>query len=152
VTTWTVRAVRPADHDRWRELYRGYAAFYEVAQTHEAAATVWGWLGDPTHEVGGLVVVGEDGRVVGLAHYRPFARPLAASTGCYLDDLYVDAAQRGTGAGAALLSALAELARERGWTVVRWITAADNTRAQATYDRVATRTSWVTYDLDPVRP
>lgn len=147
--TWTVRSVRADDHDRWRALYRGYADFYRVTQTDDAAATVWAWLGDPAHEVSGLVVAGEDGRVVGLAHYRPFARPLAASTGCYLDDLFVDPAHRGTGAGAALLTALADLARERGWSVVRWITAADNAVAQATYDRVATRTGWVTYDLAP---
>jgi hypothetical protein len=31
--------------------------------------------------------------------------------------------------------------------VIRWITADDNYRARAVYDRVATRTKWVTYDL-----
>lgn len=144
-----MRGVRPDDHDRWRALYRGYADFYRVEQSDAAAATVWSWLLDPAAEVDALVVTGEDGRVAGLAHYRPFARPLAASTGCWLDDLYVDPEHRGTGAGAALLEALRDLARERGWSVVRWITAADNTVAQATYDRVATRTGWVTYDLDP---
>src|SRR5206468_3523336 len=143
------RAVRPDDHDRWRELYRGYADFYRVEQSEAAAATVWSWLLDPAHEVDGLVVTGEEGAVVGLAHYRPFARPLAASTGCWLDDLFVASGHRGTSAGAALFAALADLARERGWSVVRWITAADNTVAQATYDRVATRTGWVTYDLAP---
>jgi len=32
---------------------------------------------------------------------------------------------------------------------VRWITADDNYRAQALYDKVATRTHWVTYDAAP---
>jgi hypothetical protein len=32
---------------------------------------------------------------------------------------------------------------------VRWITAADNATAQRLYDRVATKTAWVTYDLVP---
>ena len=43
----------------------------------------------------------------------------------------------------------AALARERGWSVVRWITAEDNATAQRLYDRHATRTPWVTYDLTP---
>jgi hypothetical protein len=30
---------------------------------------------------------------------------------------------------------------------LRWITAADNERAQRAYERVATRTSWVTYEV-----
>jgi hypothetical protein len=35
-----------------------------------------------------------------------------------------------------------------GWEVVRWITAADNARARGAYERVSTRTEWVTYQLD----
>jgi ribosomal protein S18 acetylase RimI-like enzyme len=84
---------------------------------------------------------------VGLAHYRPVPRPLAASAGGYLDDLYVAPQARGSGVVDALLDRLREIARERGWTVVRWITADDNHRARAKYDQVATRTMWVTYDM-----
>jgi ribosomal protein S18 acetylase RimI-like enzyme len=102
--------------------------------------------------VDGFVAVDEAGRVAGLAHVRPFARPLSATVGGFLDDLYVDEQARGTGAVDALLQALQELAVERGWSVVRWITADDNFRARAKYDRVAVRTTWVTYDMPPGRP
>ena len=34
-----------------------------------------------------------------------------------------------------------------GHTLVRWITADDNYRGRAVYDRVATRTMWITYDI-----
>ena len=37
-------------------------------------------------------------------------------------------------------------ARAAGATV-RWITADDNYRGRNVYDRLATRTMWVTYDL-----
>jgi len=47
----------------------------------------------------------------------------------------------------ALLTELRRLARGNGWNVVRWITADDNHRAMATYDRYAERTRWVTYDM-----
>jgi ribosomal protein S18 acetylase RimI-like enzyme len=147
--TWQVRPLSADDHDRWRQLYAAYADFYRVEQSDEQAERTWGWLRDPGHEVEGLVAVDDTGHVAGLAHVRPFARPLSASVGGFLDDLYVDEPARGTGAVDALLRALQELADERGWSVVRWITAEDNARAQAKYDQVATRTGWVTYDMTP---
>jgi ribosomal protein S18 acetylase RimI-like enzyme len=54
---------------------------------------------------------------------------------------------RGSGAASALIARLERIARERGAGIVRWITASDNLTAQKLYDRVATRTSWLTYDL-----
>ena len=146
---WRVRPLADRDHDRWRTLYAAYAAFYRAEQTDDHAERTWRWLRDPTHPVEGLVVEDQHGWVAGLAHVRPFPRPLSASTGGFLDDLYVDEPARGTGAVDALMEALRERAAERGWSVVRWITAHDNARAQAKYDQVATRTDWVTYDLQP---
>ena len=140
----TVRALRADDRDAWRELYRGYAAFYE--QSDAMLETTWGWLLDPDHEVEGLVAE-DGGRVIGLAHFRPFSRPLAASVGGYLDDLFVAPDARGSGAADALLEGVREIAQDRGWTVVRWITADDNHRARSKYDQVATRTMWVTYEM-----
>ena len=39
------------------------------------------------------------------------------------------------------------IAAERGWPVIRWTTGDDNYRARAVYDKLATRTMWVTYDM-----
>ncbi len=97
-------------------------------------------------------MVDPTGRVVGLAHVRPFARPLSATVGGFLDDLHVDESVRGRGAVDALLGALQDLAVERGWSVVRWITADDNYRARGKYDQIAVRTAWITYDMQPGRP
>jgi GNAT superfamily N-acetyltransferase len=141
-----IRPVAEADHSQWQNLYAGYAAFYQVPQSPEMRAKVWSWLMDPAHEVKGLVAE-QDGTLIGLAHYRPYARPLSASTGGFLDDLFVAPAARGSGAGRALIAALADLGRAKGWTVLRWITADTNQTARALYDRVATPTPWVTYDI-----
>ena len=146
-----VRPLGESDYERWRELYRGYADFYRVDQPEQSARRVWSWIHDPQHEVQGLAAEDGDGRMVGLAHYRPFARPLSATVGCWLDDLFVDPASRGSGAAEALLTELARLAKDNDWSVVRWITADDNHRARSKYDRVATRTQWVTYDMPPAR-
>ena len=77
----------------------------------------------------------------------PFARPLSASTGGCLDDLFVTFAARGSGAAQALIAAVVDEGCRQSWTVLRWITAADNTRARAVYDRVAQAMPWVTYDI-----
>jgi len=141
-----IRGLRAADRAAWEQLYAGYAAFYKVTQTPEMRETVWGWLHDPAH--GSEALVAEiDGAVVGLAHFRPFARPLSASVGGFLDDLFVNPDLRGSGAAEALLKALEAEGRSRGWTVIRWITAEDNYRARGLYDRVADKTKWVTYDI-----
>jgi GNAT superfamily N-acetyltransferase len=138
--------LEPRHRADWDRLYAGYAAFYKVEQTPEMRDTVWGWIMDPAHEVGALVAEDASGRAVGLAHYRPFARPLRAATGGFLDDLFVDPALRGQRVADALIGALAEIGRQKGWTLIRWITADDNYRGRGVYDRVATRTMWITYD------
>lgn len=141
-----IRPVAPQDRAQWDRLYAGYAEFYKVAQTPKMRETVWGWLHDSLHATEGLVAE-QDGTLLGLAHFRAFARPLSASTGGFLDDLFVDPQARGTGAAGALLQAVSDAGRARGWSVIRWITAEDNYRARGLYDQMADRTKWVTYDI-----
>ena len=143
----TVRAVEAGDHADWARLYAAYADFYKITQTGAMRATVWGWIHDPACEVEGLVATGEAGRVIGIAHFRPYRRPLSASVGGFLDDLFVDPDARGSGAAQALIAGVEAIGRARGWSVIRWITAADNARARAVYDRLAVATPWVTYDI-----
>lgn len=145
----TVRPVAPQDRPAWDALYQGYARFYQVEQTAQMRDRVWEWLMDANHEVNGFVAVDQAGHLVGLAHYRPFSSPLSAAVKCFLDDLYVDPAARGAEAAGALINAARARATQEGWTTVRWITADDNYRARGLYDRMAQRTLWITYDLDP---
>lgn len=145
----TIRPVGENDRAAWGELYTGYAAFYKVPQTEEMRDTVFGWLMDAGHQTGGLVAEDADGKIIGLTHYRPFASPLRAINNCFLDDLFVDPMARGSGAADALIKAVGDIARENGWGVVRWITADDNYRGRGVYDKLATRTMWITYDMKP---
>lgn len=140
-----VRPVLESEQEQWRALYRGYAEFYGVDEPQ--LDRLWRRI---TEEGTVECFVAElDGGVAGFAHVREFVRPLDGGEGGFLDDLYVDPGTRGHGVGAALLEHLRELARERGWSVVRWITADDNLVAQRLYDRHARRTPWVTYDMPP---
>ncbi len=146
--TVTVAPPTAADKTGWRRLFDGYAAFYRVPMTDRAAGTTWAWIRDPAHEVDGAVARDGDA-LVGLAHFRRMPSPLRGADLGFLDDLYVDPAARGRGVGAALIAHVAAEARQRGWVRLRWITAADNHRARALYDRVGVKTSWTLYKLTP---
>ena len=147
--TASVRRVQENEFFTWLDLYVGYGEFYETPVTDEKALLVWSWITDPDNELEAYFAVDEEGTPIGLAHVREFVRPLDGSTGLYLDDLFVSPDARGEGAGSALLEAARDSAKERGLSVVRWITAKDNETARRLYDKVAEKTKWVTYDLVP---
>ncbi|HEY5224543.1 MAG TPA: GNAT family N-acetyltransferase [Microbacteriaceae bacterium] len=143
----TIRTPSDGDFFDWLGLYEEYAQFYEEPLTDQRALQLWSWLTDASHEENGLVAV-DDGSLVGLVHFREFTRPLEADQGSYIDDLFVKDDARHTGVGRALIDAVSDRARAAGHGVVQWITAADNAEAQRLYDDVATRTPWVTYEID----
>ncbi|GAA2174147.1 GNAT family N-acetyltransferase [Agrococcus versicolor] len=143
-----IRPVREGDREQWATLFRAYRDFYRLEPDEAVVDRVWSWLTDAGHEVRGLVAEA-DGELVGIAHHRRFARPSTGTVGVWLDDLFAAESARGAGVGHALVAHLGGVAALEGASVVRWITADDNATAQRLYDRVATRTRWVTYDATP---
>ncbi len=143
-----VAAPRPEDYQDWRRLFEGYATFYKMPMNDDIAGRVWTWLLDPAHVLEALLARRPDGPVVGLAHFRAMPRPLTGSIAGFLDDLFVDTALRGQRVADQLLLAMQAIARERGWTLIRWLTADNNYRARGVYDRLATRTMWITYQME----
>jgi GNAT superfamily N-acetyltransferase len=151
---WRVRHVDASEFEPWSKLFRGYCDFYRWPTSDEHQRQIWRWIHEEkTVEALVAVAVDESGNEVdvprGLAHLREWVRPLRGATSGYLDDLFVDPDLRGSGAVDALFDAMNALALERGWTVVRWTTADNNYRARSMYDKVAERTSWITYDMTP---
>jgi GNAT superfamily N-acetyltransferase len=145
---WTTRPVEQRDWDAWCRLFSGYCTFYERPASAEHLRRIWSWIHEE-RSIWAMVAVAADGsgEPVGLAHLRAWVRPLRGEVCGYLDDLFVDPEHRGTGVVEALFAGIDAMARERGWTVVRWTTADVNYRARTAYDRVATRTGWITYDM-----
>ncbi|MGU3575498.1 N-acetyltransferase family protein [Brucellaceae bacterium C25G] len=143
--TIKIRALEPRDHENWKELYKAYAAFYQVPMNTEILERTWQWLQNPTHSFEGLVAQSEKG-IIGFAHYWPQPRPLQGQYAGFLDDLFVDPTYRSQGVGRLLISALEEIAHMRGWTMLSWVTAQDNVTARRLYDDVAKPANWVTYE------
>ena len=141
-----VRDIHEADRDAWHRLFSDYGVFYKTQFSAATLDGVWAWLMDAESDVCGVVAV-DLGEVVGFAHYRQLPDTFTASTEWYLDDLYVQPESRGSGAATGLVDAVAERATSDGGGTLRWITAADNDRARAVYDKLAVATPWVTYDI-----
>ena len=134
-----------ADRPEWEALYRGYADFYQVPMTAEILATVWGWIQDDSNPFYALLARDETGKAVGFIHCRQMPSPLRGAMVGFLDDLFVSPEARGQGVVNALFQGLNQLGRNNGWPFIRWITAENNYRGRAVYDRLSDKTHWVTY-------
>ena len=145
--TVSVSSLAPGDRAQWKLLYHGYAEFYRVPMNDEILDTVWGWIQDADNPFFGLVAKNEAGDCVGFMHCRQMPSPLRGAQVGFLDDLFVAPDARGQGVVEALYEALNRLGREQGWPFIRWITAEDNARARAVYDKLSDKTHWVTYQM-----
>ena len=142
--TWHASA---EDVDNWQRLYRGYADYYRMPMDDEILKTVWGWIHDESNPFFCVLAENTDGDVIGLAHFREMPSPLRGARVGFLDDLFVEPAARGQGVVEKLYQALNALGKEQGWPFIRWITAENNYRGRAVYDRLSDKTHWVTYQM-----
>ena len=145
--TLTVGPLSAGDREQWGRLYHGYAEFYQVPMNAQILDTVWGWIHDTDNPFFGLIAKDETGKALGLMHCRQMPSPLRGLQVGFLDDLFVDPKARGRGVVEQLYAALNQLGKQQGWPFIRWITAENNYRGRAVYDRLAEKTHWVTYQM-----
>lgn len=144
--SFVIRPAAPADRTEWDRLFAAYVAYGGAVQTPEMRDRVWGWIHDIRRQMRCLVAEGETG-LAGFVHFRSYERPMHATLGLYIDDMYVAPDARGQGIADDMIRAVGDYGRARGWDCVRWMTSETNQRARAVYDRHADRTDWVTYEL-----
>lgn len=135
------------DRKGWECLYYEYADFYQVPMDQGILDTVWSWIFDADNKFYALVAKSDSGECLGLMHYRAMPSPLRGTLVGFLDDLYVKPEARGAGVVDALYTALNESASSKGWPFVRWITAENNYRGRAVYDKLSDKTQWLTYQM-----
>ena len=139
-----ITRLHPEDRPRWTELWRAYLAFYDTVLPAEQYDDTWARLLHDT-AVHGLAAR-RDGEIIGITHFLFHAHCWATAPACYLQDLYVDRAARGTGAGRALIEAVAERARERAAYRMYWLTQDNNATARRLYDSVAKHSGFIRYE------
>jgi GNAT superfamily N-acetyltransferase len=143
----TVRALHADDRSRWNVLWDGYLKFYQHQLAPEITELTWQRLVDPAFPLHGLVAL-DGAQVIGFVHYHFHISTWSVSGYCYLEDLFVDPAVRGKGAGRALIEAVYADADARGAERVYWATQSFNTTARRLYDRLARLTPFVQYARD----
>ena len=92
-------------------------------------------------------MLADDGTPVGFTQYQLMHRSLSGAMVCYLSDLYVRPAVRGTGAGRALIDHVIEFARSRGISNVRWLTQDYNYAGRRLYDTYTPKSDFILYSL-----
>ncbi|MFT4212008.1 MAG: GNAT family N-acetyltransferase [Microbacterium sp.] len=143
----TIHAMTPEDDAEWRALWNGYLAFYEARLDAETSAAAFDRLLDPASPVHGAFARDERGDAVGLVHWLTHPATWTRTDYCYLEDLFVAPAARRAGVGAALIAHVVTWARQHGSAKVYWLTEETNETARALYDRVATRSGFIQYQV-----
>lgn len=106
------------------------------------------WLfGDDA--VASCLVAEVDGKVVGLALWFRTYSTWTGVPGIYLEDLFVEPGQRGSGLGKAFLVALSRIAVARGYQRVEWVVLDWNKPSIDFYEALGARamSEWHTYRL-----
>ena len=139
-----IRAPAAGDEAAWRGLWAGYNRFYRAAVPEDVTAALWEKLLAGDRGIAGLVA-DHEGALVGLAHILFHPSTWSHAPSCYLEDLFVAKAARGSGAGEALIEAVADAARAKGAEKLYWHTQEFNGAARSLYDSLAQRTSFIVY-------
>jgi GNAT superfamily N-acetyltransferase len=144
--------VRPAaerDIPAVMPLMRAYCEFYESNPPDSGLAEMARALIASADDQGMLLVADDDGEAIGFAAVGWKWSSLRGARIAVLEDLFVAPEARGKGAADALIEACADRARTNGAPVMTWLTAPDNHRAQAVYDRVGGKSaSFLEYELE----
>jgi len=143
----TVSQLSRSDRMQWEELYYGYAGFYEMPMNTEILDNIWSWIFDNNNQFFALIAKNENGNAIGFAHFREMPSPLRGAVVGFLDDLYVKPEYRGTGCVQALYEKLTIFGKNKNWPFIRWVTAENNYRGRASYDKTAEKTQWLTYQM-----
>lgn len=143
--TITIRSLRAEDYSRWRPLWDGYTHFYGCSLDESVTACTWERALNPLSSL--FCRVAEiDGKVIGFALCVLHEGTWSTAPLCYLEDLFVDEAARGAGAGQALIDALIAEGKAEGWSKLYWVTREKNP-ARKLYDRFGEADDYVRYRI-----
>jgi GNAT superfamily N-acetyltransferase len=143
-----VRSARADDYQSSLMLWRGYCAALDSTVSDAIIEGAWRRILAPSEAIWCLLACQRKSEPVGFANYVLHLHTWSLQAVCYLEDLFVSPAARGSGAGRALIEALVALGREHDWRRVYWHTHENNYRARSLCDRVVPRTDFVRYDIE----
>jgi GNAT superfamily N-acetyltransferase len=141
----TIRPMAPSDWDGWKPLWDGYLHFYREELDDETTRFTFDRMCRQSDGMFGFVAE-SGGQVVGLVHALLHPSTWTQKSYCYLEDLFVSEAARGSGAAKSLIEAVVAEGRSRGAVHTYWHTQEFNSPARSLYDQVARLTSFRVYE------
>jgi GNAT superfamily N-acetyltransferase len=155
-----MQAIRPLeaqDWDQWLPLWHGYLKFYRAELSAATTkATFERLTGDGAGDgagdgdrasMFGLYAADDDGIGLGFTHCIVHPTTWSRRPYCYLEDLFVAPAARGTDLGKELLEAAKQVSLDRGAGRLYWHTQEYNGRARSLYDQVGQLTPFIVYEM-----
>jgi GNAT superfamily N-acetyltransferase len=143
--TVTIRKIETHDEPRWRELWDGYTRFYEREPSDRITRYTWKRVMDASSQVYAIVADHESQGVIGIANYIIHENTATLTPVCYLQDLFVDPAQRAGGVGQQLIDWLIAEMKVHGWSRLYWNTKENNYRARGLYDKYTPHSGFLRY-------
>ncbi len=141
-----IQPLTVAHRSAWQPLWEGYLRFYRDELDGAVTDATFARLCDPDGDMAGLIATTEAGDPGGMANLVFHPTTWDTRGMCYLEDLFVAHAARGTGLARRLIEAVYELAAARGAGRVYWHTQGFNGPGRSLYDTVACLQSWVVYE------
>jgi GNAT superfamily N-acetyltransferase len=131
-------------------MMRAYCDFYGASPSDEGLMKMAREL-IAARDADGMLLVARDGdgAPIGFATVCWKWSSLRAARIAVMEDLFVAEEARGRGTADDLIRACGDRAREHGAPVITWLTAPDNHRAQAVYNRAgAGADTFLEYELE----
>ena len=141
-----VRQISQSDKSVWLNLYHSYLEFYESESDNQSVELLWNRVTKDNPEIQALVAE-LDGVVLGIAHFHYQLSTWTQTWHCYLEDLYVSEEVRGRGIATALIEEVKRQAIEHKCSELYWITKESNHLARKLYDKLATQSDFVRYEI-----
>ena len=144
--SFLVRQISLSDKSAWLNLYESYLEFYESESDQPSIELLWNRITRDTPEIQALAAE-LNGEVVGIVHFHYQLSTWTQTWHCYLEDLYVREDSRGKGIARALIEEVKRLALEQKCSELFWITKESNQVARKLYDKLATESDFVRYEI-----
>lgn len=139
-----VRPLVGQDRAQWNELWKGYLAFYETTLPQAQYDLTFQRYLDPAEPMFAYLAE-HKGAPRGLVHIILHRSGWMDGPTCYLQDLFVQPTERGTGMGRALIEHVYDVVKAAGGKRVYWLTHKTNTTARNLYDRLADEPGFIEY-------
>jgi GNAT superfamily N-acetyltransferase len=141
-----IRRLRSGDFESWHRLFHQYLEFYREELEQDVVRETFSRLVAERGSLFGLIALSHEDEPVGIVNCVMHATTWSKGPTCYLEDLFVVEAARGTGLARHLIAQAKQEASRRGGGRIYWHTQAFNGRARSLYDQVARLTSLVVYE------